>query len=72
MCLSALYWARIERGYYAATQEDAAAAGFADAFLYEELTRPAAQRRLPLLRLLDQEGTVPFQKWVASPSRVPY
>jgi guanine deaminase len=72
MCLSALYWARIERGYYAATQEDAAAAGFADAFLYEELTRPVAQRRLPLLRLLEQEGTIPFQKWAANPSRVPY
>ena len=48
MCLGALYWARPRAVYFAATRAEAAAAGFDDAFIYEELARPPAERRLPL------------------------
>lgn len=72
MCLSAAYWARIEAIYYAATQAEAAAAGFDDAFLYSELARPMAERRLSMHRLLGEEGGHPFQVWAANPDRVPY
>ena len=51
MCLGALYWARPRAVYFAATRADAAAAGFDDAFIYEELARAAAERRLPLQRI---------------------
>ena len=47
MCLSAIHWARLDRLYYAATRDDAAAIGFDDALLYEELDRDPAARRLP-------------------------
>src|ERR1700757_2669307 len=37
MCLGAIYWARPDRVYFAATAGDAAATGFDYSFLYEEL-----------------------------------
>src|SRR6266567_139029 len=42
MCLGAIYWARPDRVYYAGTREDAAAAGFDDALIYDELLVPPA------------------------------
>ncbi len=72
MCLGAAYWARIERIYYAASRDEAAAAGFDDALLYAELARPMTRRRLPMQRLLAEAGRQPFLDWLASPNRVPY
>ncbi len=39
MCLSAIYWARLDRIYYAQRPQDAAAIGFDDDFLYREIAR---------------------------------
>jgi tRNA(Arg) A34 adenosine deaminase TadA len=72
MCLAAIYWARIDRIYYAATQTDAAAAGFDDALFYEELALPPHVRRVPMTRLLADEATPPFDAWRALPNRVSY
>jgi tRNA(Arg) A34 adenosine deaminase TadA len=72
MCLAAAYWARLERVVYAARREDADAAGFADGAIYEELGLPPAERSLPAVRLLAEEGAVPFAVWLASQGRVPY
>ncbi|MGH9676507.1 MAG: nucleoside deaminase, partial [Candidatus Acidiferrum sp.] len=52
MCLGAIYWARPARVFYACTAADAAGAGFDDAFIYEELAKPAGARRIPLAQLL--------------------
>jgi tRNA(Arg) A34 adenosine deaminase TadA len=67
MCLGAIYWARLGGVYYAATRADAAAAGFQDDFLYEELGRPAGQRRLPTRQLLRAEAGGCRQKSGAQP-----
>lgn len=57
MCVAASYWAGIEHIYYSTTVEDTAKYGkFDNRFLYQELALPAAQRRLPLTRLLPDEG----------------
>src|ERR1700733_13358603 len=48
MCLGAIYWARPDRVYYAATASDAADAGFDDSFIYEELKHAHTERRIPL------------------------
>src|SRR5580658_3218315 len=40
MCLGAAYWARLDRIVFAATRVDAAAAGFDDAEIYQEFSRP--------------------------------
>lgn len=72
MCLAAAYWAHVGRIVFACTHDDAAAIGFDDAFLYRELTTPAAARRIPLLPLLHDEGLVAFREWTENPRRVPY
>jgi len=72
MCLAAIYWARIERIYYANTTQDAARIGFDDAFLYRELAIPANERSLPAERLLAEEALVVFAEWTDDPGRVPY
>jgi tRNA(Arg) A34 adenosine deaminase TadA len=71
MCLAAAYWARVDRIVFAATQDDAAAAGFDDAFLYEEIGKPHDARALPIKRIaVDAED--PFKVWLANPNRIPY
>ena len=72
MCLGALYWARPARVFYAATHREAAAAGFDDAFIYDELDRPPEARRLPMRRLLPEAADRPFAAWAAAEGRVEY
>jgi guanine deaminase len=72
MCLSASYWARLDRIYYACSAEDAAKAGFDDAFLYAEFGKPQAERMLPEVQLLRDEAWASFAAWLASPSKIAY
>ena len=72
MCLAAAYWARIDAIYYAASAADAARAGFDDAFLYEELRKDKAERKLSTMQLLGDEAWASFAAWIASPNKVEY
>jgi len=72
MCLAAAYWARLEGIYYAATRDDAAAAGFDDALIYQEVCLPSEQRHLPLRRLLAEEAGDAFAAWAAKADRIDY
>lgn len=63
MCLSAIYWARIERIVFANTRDEAAAIGFDDAFLYREIALPVEQRSMTTQRLLGEEARRAFQMW---------
>lgn len=72
MCLSAIYWARLDAIYYANTQEDAATIGFDDAFLYREVALPAERRSLATVRLLGDEARAVFDEWTAKPDRIAY
>ncbi len=72
MCLGAIYWARPDRVYYAATAADAAAAGFDDAFIYDELRRAPNTRRLFITHVSHPEALRPFQAWLSSSSKKPY
>ena len=72
MCLSAIYWSHMDAIYYGNTAADAAAAGFADAFLYEELKRGVGERRTPAARLLGEKALESFEAWKQSGIRVEY
>lgn len=72
MCMGAIYWARIERVYFAATRADAATVGFDDQFLYDELALEIEARSIPTVRMLEEEGLAPFERWQAKPDRVDY
>ena len=72
MCLAAAYWARVGRLVYAATREDAAVAGFDDAFIYDEVPLVPEARSLHTDHLLRAEAAAVFEEWLATPDRVPY
>jgi guanine deaminase len=63
MCLSAIYWARLDALYFAASRDDAAAAGFDDARLYEELSMDLENRSLFMEQHLLEEARRVFLKW---------
>lgn len=72
MCLGAAYWAHISHIYYAATAQDAAAAGFNDEFIYGELALPVEQRTLPVEQIAHQESLEVFRVWGNTEGRVKY
>ncbi|WP_316745866.1 nucleoside deaminase [Pedobacter gandavensis] len=72
MCLSAVYWSRINMIYYANTKVDAANIGFDDQFIYEELEKPMTARSLPIQQMLRDEAIQAFKLWEKSPMRVTY
>jgi guanine deaminase len=72
MCLGAIYWARPARVFYACVAADAAAVGFDDAFIYEELNRAHAERRLPMQQLLREESLAIFSLWKQQEKKTPY
>ncbi|MBB2149401.1 nucleoside deaminase [Pedobacter gandavensis] len=72
MCLSAVYWSRINTIYYGNTKVDAANIGFDDQFIYEELEKPMAERSLPIQQMLRDEALQAFKLWEQSPMRVDY
>ena len=72
MCLAAIYWAGIDKIYYAATRDDAEKIGFADNFIYQELDRPIDQRQLPLQQLLRERALEGFKLWEELEDKIPY
>ena len=72
MCLSAIYWARLDALYFAAAREDAADAGFDDALLYEEVSKPWKLRRLEAEQHLQPEAQKVFNLWKNKPDRIGY
>jgi guanine deaminase len=72
MCLAAIYWARLERIYYANDRGDAARAGFDDAAVYREVALPIEARTIPMVRLLSAEGRAAFEAWERKTDRIPY
>jgi guanine deaminase len=72
MCLGAIYWARAGRIYYAGTRDDAAAAGFDDAFIYHELNAPVDARKIPMIGLMRAEAQAAFEAWRRLPHRLAY
>ncbi len=63
MCLGAIYWARLKKVYYGNTRQDAAAIGFDDNFIYDEITIPIDKRHIPMQQLLPQEAKTAFKAW---------
>ena len=63
MCLSAIYWARIKRVYYANDRWDASKIGFDDAEIYAELSKGNSQRRIEMIQVPDKLAKVAFSNW---------
>ncbi|MDD3893256.1 MAG: nucleoside deaminase [Bacteroidales bacterium] len=63
MCLSAIYWARIDRVFYGNTKDDAKRIGFDDSFIYDEIKLPIEKRAITTTQLLRDEAIKGFRKW---------
>lgn len=72
MCLGAIYWAHLDRMYYACNKDDAADAGFDDSFIYKELDLEASERRLKSENMLRSEALKTFEAWKEKSDKVEY
>jgi guanine deaminase len=72
MCLAAIYWARLDRVYYANGRADAARIGFDDALLYREIALPIDGRILPMTQLLGDEARLAFDAWEEKTNKIRY
>ncbi|MGG3451213.1 nucleoside deaminase [Domibacillus aminovorans] len=72
MCIGAIYWARPDAVYYACTKEEAAAIGFDDQFIYEELGQPIEERSLKMKKLVIDKSKEPFENWTTSSKKIIY
>lgn len=72
MCLGAIYWAHLDHIYYANDRKDAAAIGFDDDFIYQEIALTPADRHKPMRILLPDEAKKAFEAWRESDSKTEY
>jgi len=72
MCLSAIYWARVPQVYYGNTRADAAAIGFDDDFIYQQVPLAPEARTVKMELLLRDEAQIAFQEWANKIDKVRY
>ncbi len=72
MCLSAIYWARIKKIYFANTRQDAAKIGFDDNFIYEEIPLPLKKRKIVMKQLMRKEALLAFNEWQSKADKILY
>jgi len=72
MCLSAIYWARLNKVYYANTRRDAAKIDFDDDLIYREVAKPVSKRLIPMKQLLRPEAGKVFAEWKTKADKIRY
>lgn len=72
MCLSAIYWARIDHIYYANNRKDAAKIQFDDDFLYQEIPKDISERKIPMVEMLRSEAQAVFSVWEQKKDKIQY
>lgn len=72
MCLGAIYWARLDKLYFANTKLDAKNIDFDDSFIYEELDLPIEKRKIPTKQMLREQALEAFNKWKSKTDKIEY
>jgi len=72
MCLSAIYWARIEKIYYANTRKDAQKIDFDDSLIYSEFQKNIGERKIPMIQMMRNEAIKAFELWEKKTDKVKY
>ena len=72
MCLSAIYWARVDKIYYANTREDARKIDFDDSLIYSELQKNIEKRKIPMIQMMRSEALKAFDLWYKKTDKVKY
>jgi tRNA(Arg) A34 adenosine deaminase TadA len=72
MCMSAIYWSRIDAVYYGSDLKATREIGFDDAFQYDDFMKPIDQRRIHVEQIHPELGAEAYQTWIDKPDRHPY
>jgi tRNA(Arg) A34 adenosine deaminase TadA len=72
MCLSAIYWAHIDKVYYANTRDDAKKIDFDDSLIYSELLKNVKIRKIPMAQMMREEALKAFELWDKKVDKVKY
>ncbi len=72
MCLSAIYWARINKIYFANTRKDAEKIDFDDSLIYSELQKNIKERKIPMIQMMRNEALTAFELWEKKTDKVKY
>lgn len=72
MCLSALYWAGVERIFYGNTKEDAKAVNFDDSFIYDQIALDYSERSIPCINIMREQALAGFKAWSDKEDKILY
>ena len=72
MCLGAIYWAHLDKLYFANTKLDAKDIDFDDSFIYKELELTIENRKIPTVQILRDEAIVAFNMWKYKKDKIEY
>ena len=72
MCLSAIYWARIDEIFYANTRDDARKIDFDDSLIYSELQKNIDKRKIIMTQMMRDEALKAFELWNKKTDKVKY
>ena len=72
MCLGAIYWAHLDKIFYANDRKDAAAIGFDDDFIYKELELTPDHRNKPSEIIMRDEAKKAFRMWSEKSDKTEY
>jgi guanine deaminase len=72
MCMSAIYWARLDAVWFGQDLDATSKIGFSDGFQYEDFEKPYAKRSIKIGQLRSDLGEVPYQAWADKRDKHPY
>ena len=72
MCLSAIYWSRIENVFYANTRIDAKKIDFDDSFIYSEINKDLENRKIKMHQIHRDEALEAFKIWENKEDKIKY
>ena len=72
MCLSAIYWSRIENVFYANTRIDAKSIDFDDSFIYSEINKDLKDRKIKMHQMHRDEALEAFKIWENKKDKIKY
>lgn len=72
MCMSAIYWSRLDAVHFASDLAATSAIGFDDDFQYQDFTRPFEERRVRIEQFRPDLGAEAYDAWMSKTDRHPY
>ena len=72
MCMSAIYWSRIGKVYYANTRDDAKKINFDDSLIYSEIPKKNEDKKILMKQMMRNEALKAFDLWDKKTDKIEY